>query len=136
MKNSNGSVISVPFVLNNDGNVAMEAFLVAAREKAVRYQERVLSVNNECCELVDGIVNDPKYADVKKWSAKDLASMALMNMGKVPNASALKSLEPRVKSFLQSRTSEFLFVSAGRNAGFHIRSRYNNEELAGLVKAK
>lgn len=132
----NKSFINVPFTLSPDGTFDEDAFLLAAEEAATNFGKQDALVSEEYVNAANEIINDPTHAEVKKWSPRNLTSMAITSLHKVPTAALVKTVEPRIKADLLSRTDEFLYIGTGRNAGFHMVSRYDEEALAKLVKNK
>lgn len=129
------TTVSVQIVRNGKG-VDVKASLAKASEALQAYAEADEKAMEAVIATSNEILNDEKYAETKFYTASTLAKMVLGRLGEVPTDQVCKEAEGRVRSFLKGETDKYLHIPLGRNAGFHIRARYTEEDLAKLTPKK
>lgn len=125
--------VQVPVIRLGKG-VNIVASLEKAKELIEKYSEEDSQASEAVASVVDEILANEKYAEMKRFDAATLARLALAKLDEMPTEKVCKETAERVSAYLSDQPETFLHIKAGRNAGFHCIERYTKDELAKLQK--
>lgn len=127
-------VETLPITVTRDANAVPERdkFLKAAADYFDKWVAEDKEFTTKVVDLARKLTTSDEYKENKKLTAEGVASMALSLMGKIPQGQILERAAVRVDAFFSGSKDKFLRIAKGRNAGTHVISRYNADELKKL----
>ncbi len=127
--------LEIPVVRGVDGKVDVESTMDLARASIYTFQDEDSTGLERVGEIVEGILQNPRYNNHQFFAASTLAKMALSAIGDIPTDKAEAKIASQVKGYLLGKGSEIHYIGAGRNAGFHVKERYSAADFAKLTKS-
>lgn len=133
-KDTKATMLDFELARDANGNVDVAASVKNAEKSAKKYAETDKQATTAVVNATKSILANEKHKEEKSFTTTALGTMVLGVLGVVPNTPLVAETEQRIKAFMIGQP-DFLHVPAGRNAGFHIKSRYQTaEEKATLEK--
>jgi len=133
-KKSANETIGIQIVRGQDGQVDIQSTLDLARASLYTFQDEETDGLERVSEALEEILNNPRYSAHQFFSGSTLAKMVLGILGEMPTDKAEAKIAGQVKAYLLGKGDSIFYISAGRNAGFHVRERYSTADFAKLTK--